>query len=244
MSDKIRFVVGIMGNAASLLLYAAPMLTFTRVIKKGNTEEFSSIPYVIALFNCLLYTWYGLPVVSNQWENVPVFTINGVGILLEISFIIIYLWYAVPYQKKMTLLMAVPVVVLFILTALISRFILHDHPHRKVLVGSIGLVASMSMYSSPLVAVRQVIRSKSVEYMPFYLSFFSFAASTLWLFYGLLGHDIFLAAPNFIGSPMGILQLVLYFIYRNGSKSQEPLKMDLEKNGVKSHQVTDQKLGL
>lgn len=53
----------------------------------------------------------------------------------------------------MTLLMAVPVVVLFILTALVSRFILHDHPHRKVLVGSIGLVASMSMYSSPLVAV-------------------------------------------------------------------------------------------
>ncbi|KAF3328619.1 bidirectional sugar transporter SWEET3b [Carex littledalei] len=193
MSDKIRFVVGIMGNAASLLLYAAPMLTFTRVIKKGSTEEFSSIPYVIALFNCLLYTWYGLPVVSNQWENVPVFTINGVGILLEISFIIIYLWYAVPYQKKMTLLMVVPVVLLFTLTALVSRFILYDHPHRKVLVGSIGLVASMSMYSSPLVAVRQVIKTKSVEYMPFCLSFFSFAASTLWLFYGLLGQDLFLA---------------------------------------------------
>lgn len=79
-------------------------LTFTRVIKKGSTEEFSSIPYVIALFNCLLYTWYGLPVVSNQWENVPVFTINGVGILLEISFIIIYLWYAVPYQKVSSLI--------------------------------------------------------------------------------------------------------------------------------------------
>jgi hypothetical protein len=31
---------------------------------------------------------------------------------------------------------------------------------------------------------------------------------------------------------MGIIQMVLYFIYRNGLKSQEPLKMDLEKNNV------------
>lgn len=152
------------------------------MIKKGSTEEFSSIPYIIALLNCLLYTWYGLPVVSKQWENVPVFTINGVGILLETSFIIIYLCFAVPYQKvsslifslvfflflcandrfvsltikllqKMALLLVVPVVVLFTLTAIVSRFVLHDHQHRKVLVGSIGLVASMSMYSSPLVAV-------------------------------------------------------------------------------------------
>ncbi|KAJ1685181.1 hypothetical protein LUZ63_016571 [Rhynchospora breviuscula] len=145
----------------------------------------------------------------------------------------------------MTLLMVIPVVVLFTLTALVSRIVLHDHHHRKVLVGSIGLVASMSMYSSPLVAVRQVIKTKSVEYMPFYLSFFSFAASTLWLFYGLLGRDLFLAAPNFIGSPMGILQLVLYFIYRNGPKSQEqPSKMDAEDNGVKANQVSDQKLGI
>jgi uncharacterized protein with PQ loop repeat len=40
---------------------------------------------------------------------------------------------------------------------------------------------------------RQVMKTKSVEYMPFYLSFFSFAASTLWLLYGLLGRDLFLA---------------------------------------------------
>lgn len=74
-------------------------LTFRRVVKKGNVEEFSCVPYILALFNCLLYTWYGLPVVSSGWENFPVSTINGVGILLEITFISIYIWFA-PSKKK------------------------------------------------------------------------------------------------------------------------------------------------
>ncbi|XP_038986524.1 bidirectional sugar transporter SWEET3b-like [Phoenix dactylifera] len=142
-------------NAASLLLYAAPILTFKRVIRKRSTEEFSGVPYIIALLNCLLYT-------------------------------------------------------------------------------CIGLVASISMYSSPLVAMKQVIKTKSVEFMPFYLSFFSFFASSLWMTYGFLGKDLFIAAPNLLGSPIGLLQLVLYCLYRKSKEAHtEPNKVDLEMNGAK-----------
>lgn len=74
-------------------------LTFRWVIRKGNVEEFSCVPYILALLNCLLYTWYGLPVVSSGWENLPVATINGLGILLEVAFIAIYLRFA-PAEKK------------------------------------------------------------------------------------------------------------------------------------------------
>ncbi|WOK97197.1 bidirectional sugar transporter SWEET3-like [Canna indica] len=87
------------GNAASLLLYAAPILTFRRVTKKRSTGKFSCIPYLIALLNCLLYTWYGFPVVSSKWENLPLVTINGLGILFEASFIFIYLRFAPAEQK-------------------------------------------------------------------------------------------------------------------------------------------------
>ncbi|XP_020096878.1 bidirectional sugar transporter SWEET3b isoform X3 [Ananas comosus] len=195
MGGMLHATVGIMGNAASLLLYAAPILTFKRVIKKRSTEEFSCVPYIIAFLNCLLYTWYGLPVVSRGFENFPVITINAIGIVLETSFIFTYIWFALPERKKTAILMMVPVTVLFTMTVFVSSFLLHDHRHRKVFVGTIGLVASISMYSSPLIAV----------------------------------------APNFLGSPVGLLQLILYFIYRKNKAAPEELhEIDLNKNDLKT----------
>lgn len=47
----------------------------------------------------------------------------------------------------------IPVIVMFFITVSISTFVFHDHHHRKVFVGSLGLVASVSMYGSPLVVV-------------------------------------------------------------------------------------------
>ncbi|XP_059667191.1 bidirectional sugar transporter SWEET3 [Cornus florida] len=230
MGDRLRLAVGVMGNAASMLLYAAPILTFSRVIRKKSTEEFSSVPYILALFNCFLYTWYGLPVVSCGWENFPLVTINGLGILLEISFILIYFWFAPAGGKKKVAMTVIPVTAVSCITGIISTFIFHDHHRRKVFVGSIGLIASVAMYGAPLVVVKKVIQTKSVEFMPFYLSFFSFLASSLWMAYGLLSHDLFLACPNLVGSPLGILQLVLYCKYRKRGIMEEPHKWDIENN--------------
>ncbi|GAB4858414.1 Bidirectional sugar transporter sweet3 [Ancistrocladus abbreviatus] len=230
MGDRLCLAVGIMGNAASLLLYSAPILTFSRVIRNKSTEEFSCIPYIIALLNCLLYTWYGLPVVSSRWENLPVVTINGLGIILEFSFILIYIWFSTTKAKVKVAAEVLPVIAVFCTTASISTFVFHDHHDRKVFVGSVGLAASMAMYGSPLVVVKQVIETKSVEFMPFYLSFFSFLASSLWMAYGLLSHDLFLASPNLVGSPLGILQLTLYCKYKKRRVMEEDDKGGLEKN--------------
>ncbi|KAJ6764833.1 RAG1-ACTIVATING PROTEIN 1 [Salix koriyanagi] len=237
MGDTLRLAVGIMGNAASLLLFSAPILTFYRVIRKKSTEEFSCVPYIIALLNCLLYTWYGLPVVSYRWENFPVATINGLGILLEFSFIIIYFWFTSSRGKIMVAITVIPVILVFCITATISASALHDHHHRKIFVGSVALAASVAMYGSPLVAVKKVIKTKSVEFMPFYLSFFSFLASSIWMAYGLLSHDLFLASPNLVGSPLGIVQLVLYCMYRKTGIMEAPDKWDLEKNEEKSKKL-------
>ncbi|KAI3517711.1 hypothetical protein L1887_16928 [Cichorium endivia] len=229
MIALLHLAVGLMGNAASFLLYVAPMWTFARVIKMKSTEEFSFLPYTITLLNCLLYTWYGLPVVSYQWENFPMITINGLGILFELSFIIIFIWFTSPKQKLKAGVMTTVVILIFSTTALISTYMLHDHPTRKKLVGTVGLAASVGMYASPLVVMKKVIETKSVEYMPFSLSLFSFIASALWLAYGLLGQDLLIAAPNIVGCPLGALQLALYCKYRNRVMEEPKEEWDVEK---------------
>ncbi|KMT16077.1 hypothetical protein BVRB_3g052450 [Beta vulgaris subsp. vulgaris] len=237
MGDKLRIAVGVMGNAASALLYASPILTFTTVIKKKSTEEYSYVPYIVALINALLYTWYGLPIVSHGWENVSLITVNGLGFLLESSFVLIYIWFTSPKGKVKVAALTLTVLALFVATALISAFLLHDHHTRKVFVGSAGLATSIALYGAPLVAVKQVIATKSVEFMPFYLSFFTLLASCFWACYGGLSHDFFIMSPNFVGILLGILQLMVYWKYKERAILEDTNKWDLEKNKEKPKQV-------
>ncbi|KAJ4976584.1 hypothetical protein NE237_001690 [Protea cynaroides] len=135
----------------------------------------------------------------------------------------------------MVTLMVVAVIVVVSITVLVSTFVLHDRHHRKLFVGSISLVFSIGMYGAPLVVVKQVVQTKSVEYMPFNLSLFSFLNSSMWGPYGLLGHDPFIAIPNLLGWPLSLFQLVLYFIYRKRDIHKEPSddQADLEKTPKK-----------
>jgi solute carrier family 50 protein (sugar transporter) len=74
-------------------------LTFKRVIKEASVGEFSCLPYILALLSALTWSWYGFPVVSNGWENLSLFGTCAIGVIFEMSFIIIYIWYA-PREKK------------------------------------------------------------------------------------------------------------------------------------------------
>lgn len=45
------------------------------------------------------------------------------------------------------------VILVFCITLIVSTFAFHDHHHRKVFVGSVGLGTCITMYGSPLMAV-------------------------------------------------------------------------------------------
>uniref|UniRef100_A0A9I9EC42 Uncharacterized protein n=1 Tax=Cucumis melo TaxID=3656 RepID=A0A9I9EC42_CUCME len=75
--------------------------------------------------------------------------------------------------------------------------------------------------------MKTVIKSKSVEYMPFMLSLFFFFNGGIWTFYAFLVHDWFLAVPNGMGLLLGLTQLLLYAIYRNARKPLLPLNTSI-----------------
>ncbi|TXG71116.1 hypothetical protein EZV62_006051 [Acer yangbiense] len=51
-----------------------------------------------------------------------------------------------------------------------------------------------------------------------------FLLCSLWMIYGLLSHDMFLASPNIAATPLGLLQLIVYCIYRKKGIMEEPSK--------------------
>ncbi|KAE9608923.1 putative SWEET sugar transporter [Lupinus albus] len=214
----LHLVFGIFGNALALFLFLAPAITFKRVIANKSTEKFSGIPYLMTLLNCLLSAWYGLPFVSS--DNIPVSTINGVGTVIESIYILIFIIFAPKKQKAKIIGLFTTVLAVFSIVVFVSLFALHGNS-RKFFCGFASAICSIIMYGSPLSIMRLVMRTKSVEFMPFYLSLSVFLCGTSWFIFGLLGHDPFLAVPNGVGSALGALQLILYFIYRDNKGAQK-----------------------
>ncbi|KAM0909713.1 hypothetical protein ACQ4PT_014651 [Festuca glaucescens] len=100
ISDVFRNVVGIVGNVISFGLFLAPVQTFWKIVKK-DVEEFSADPYLATLLNCLLWVFYGLPLVHPN--SMLVVTINRIGLVIEAIYLIIYLVHA-PNKKRLRVL--------------------------------------------------------------------------------------------------------------------------------------------
>ncbi|PRQ39232.1 putative SWEET sugar transporter [Rosa chinensis] len=81
----------------------------------------------------------------------------------------------------------------------------------------------------------QVIRTESVEFMPFSLSFFLTLSGMLWFAYGLFLKDIRIALPNGLGFVLGLLQMLFYAIYRN----RKLVLVDMDENLSASEHVTN-----
>ncbi|KAM7253427.1 hypothetical protein ACFE04_026045 [Oxalis oulophora] len=210
--DVLHFIFGIFGNATALFLFLSPTITFKRIIKGKSTEQFSGVPYVMTLLNCLLSAWYGLPFVSSN--NILVSTINGTGAVIESVYVLVFLIYAPKKEKAKVLGLLTFIISIFAVVVFVSLFALHGNS-RKLFCGLAATIFSIIMYASPLSIMRLVIKTKSVEFMPFFLSLFVFLCGTSWFVYGLLGKDPFIAVPNGFGCGLGTMQLILYFIYRN-----------------------------
>lgn len=215
MEDVVKFVFGVSGNVIALFLFLSPVPTFWRIIRRKSTEDFSGVPYSMTLLNCLLSAWYGLPFVSPN--NMLVSTINGAGAAIEAVYVVIFLAFASSQRTRLRMLgLASAVSAAFAAVALASMLALHGQG-RKLMCGLAATVCSICMYASPLSIMRLVVKTKSVEYMPFLLSLAVFLCGTSWFVYGLLGRDPFVAIPNGCGSFLGAVQLVLYAIYRDSN---------------------------
>ncbi|KAA8528652.1 hypothetical protein F0562_036007 [Nyssa sinensis] len=221
--NPLAFVFGLLGNIVSFLVFLAPVPTFYKIYKRKSSEGFQSIPYIVALFSAMLLLYYAF-LKTNEYMIV---SINGIGFVIEVTYLILYVIYAPKGTKIFTLrLVFIFNIGVFGLIMLLS-ILLVKGPQRVTVVGWICAVINLAVFVAPLSIMRQVIRTKSVEYMPFFLSFFLTLCATMWFFYGFFVKDFYIALPNVMGFLFGIAQMILYMIYKDGEmnlKQQEGTK--------------------
>ncbi|ONI29899.1 hypothetical protein PRUPE_1G220700 [Prunus persica] len=215
------FTFGILGNVISFLVYLAPVPTFYGIYKKKSTQGFQSVPYLVALFSGMLWFYYAL----LKKNAMLLITINSFGTVIETIYIVMFIFYAPKDARKFTLkLFGFMNVGLFCSILVLSHFAVRSE-YRVPVLGWINVAISVIVFAAPLSIVAQVIRTRSVEFMPFSLSFFLTLSAVMWFSYGLFLKDICIAIPNVLGFILGLLQMLLYAIYRN----RKPIEDDEKK---------------
>ncbi|XP_009405124.2 bidirectional sugar transporter SWEET6a-like [Musa acuminata AAA Group] len=209
--QAIRSVLGVIGNIISFGLFLSPVPTFIRIIKRKAVEDFSPIPYLATVLNCMFWVFYGLPVVHPN--SILVVTINGIGLILEAIYLVIFFVYA-PRQGRLKVSKILAAEVSFMTVVVVVVLLTaHTHEKRSLIVGIFAIIFGTCMYASPLSVMKMVIQTKSVQYMPFTLSLASFLNGVVWTSYAFLPFDINLVIPNGLGALFGLAQLILYACY-------------------------------
>ncbi|XP_044415297.1 bidirectional sugar transporter SWEET13 isoform X2 [Triticum aestivum] len=220
MEHPWAFAFGLLGNVISFSSLLAPIPTFYRIFKSKSTEGFQSVPYVVALFSAMLWIFYAL---VKTGEGLLI-SINAAGCVIETVYIVMYLVYA---PRKAKIFTAKIVVLLniagFGLIFLLTLFAFHGET-RVVSLGWICVGFSVCVFVAPLSIIGRVIKTKSVEYMPFTLSLTLTLSAIVWFLYGLLIKDKYVALPNILGFTFGMIQMALYMFYMNATPAVSNLK--------------------
>ncbi|XP_051144504.1 bidirectional sugar transporter SWEET4-like [Andrographis paniculata] len=215
--DDARTVVGIIGNVIALVLFLSPVPTFYRIWRKRSVEQYSAIPYLATFINCVLWVLYGLPMVHPH--SMLVVTINGTGIAIELVYLSLFLAFSDSNRRRLRLAGIVAAECAFAASlATLVLTLAHTTRLRSAVVGSICMVGNICMYAAPLSVMKLVIKTRSVEFMPFFLSLFSFLNGISWTAYALIRFDPFILAPNGMGTFLGLAQLVLYATFYKSTK--------------------------
>uniref|UniRef100_A0A6N2KRA9 Bidirectional sugar transporter SWEET n=1 Tax=Salix viminalis TaxID=40686 RepID=A0A6N2KRA9_SALVM len=185
-NDQLIFIFGLLGNIVAVGMFLAPVPTFYTIFKRKSSEGFQSIPYSVALMSASLLLYYGILKTNASL----LISINSIGCVFEVTYLIIYLIYAPKQEKGST---------------------------RLSVVGWICAVFSVAVCAAPLSVMRRVVRTKSVEYLPFTLSASLTLNAVMWFFYGLLQHDYYIA-------------MILYMVYKNPKKNGEEKEEELAGN--------------
>ncbi|KAJ9706272.1 hypothetical protein PVL29_001681 [Vitis rotundifolia] len=217
-AEVARTAVGILGNIIALFLFLSPVPTFISIWKKGSVEQYSPVPYLATFINCMVWVLYGLPMVHPH--STLVVTINGTGFVIELVYLILFIVFSNRGNRLRVIMIALVEIIFVAIVALLTLTMVHTTQRRSMIVGTICILFNIMMYASPLSVMKLVIRTKSVEYMPFFLSLAAFGNGIAWTTYALIRFDLFITVPNGLGTLFAAAQLTLYAMFYKSTKRQ------------------------
>jgi len=201
--------VGLPGIAAQMFFFS-PVPVVKKMNDDGDTGKLPLLPYSAMATSGFLWTYYGMLLGESAiWApNVPAFVM---GSLFTAAF---YKncpsnadW--LPGTKNMHL--AGIAANIIGITAVAQSF---PAAEAANIIGTYGCAVVVVMFSGPLVAIKEVIATKSTASLPFAMTLATIANCVLWTTYGWACLDNWqIWGPNALGLASGLVQLGLFAKY-------------------------------
>ncbi|XP_074311110.1 bidirectional sugar transporter SWEET5-like [Silene latifolia] len=242
-----ELIMGILGNITSTFLFLSPISTCKEIHKKKSIGQFSPLIYLAMVLNCGLWLAYGL--FLNGSNRLFVLTTNGLGLFLSLIYTIFFAYYADKENRKRILVLLFIVLEIVILACVVTSIVLvfftskNLRKHRgSVILGSLGVMANLFLYASPLSIAKKVIKTKNVEYWPCSTSLASFLNGLVWTIYATCPRNTFILIPNILGCMLGLIQLIIYAKFKNNAIDLESdPEMSITDDNANAHEVEDPK---
>ncbi|KAL9248179.1 hypothetical protein vseg_021532 [Gypsophila vaccaria] len=203
-------IFGILGNVVAVAVFLSPVPTFYRIYKRKSSEGYKSLPYSVALFSAMMLLYYG----SLKPNGILLITINSFGCFIELLYLTIFVIYSPKVTKRSTLKLLLLFNMGGFSLVLLLTCLLTKGPKRIDVVGWINAAINICVFAAPLSVMKQVIRTRSVEFMPISLTLALNLNAAMWFFYGFFIKDYYIAGPNILGFLLGLAQTILYLIYK------------------------------
>jgi solute carrier family 50 protein (sugar transporter) len=159
-------------------------MTFRQVYLKRTASGFSSLPYVVSFFSCVLWVLYAVV----KTDSHLLLSINSAGCAFEAVYIVFYLAYA---PRRATVRTAFYMLLGAAALGLCIGVTLRGLPprHRVKFLGSVCLASSLAVFVAPLSVIVKVVRTRSAEFLPIGLCFCLVLSAVAWFCYGLFTND-------------------------------------------------------
>lgn len=118
-------------------------------------EQFSPVPYLATLLQCLLWVVYGIPLVHPH--SILVLTINAAGCVIEFTYVVLFLIYSDRKKRLKVFAMLFMETAFVVLVLVLVLTLAHTHERRSLIVGVLCVVFGTIMYVAPLSVMVSVL---------------------------------------------------------------------------------------
>lgn len=198
--------ITLLSNAPLLafaLVQASGISPIVNIVQNKRTDNLSPFPFVSLYTNCFIWTLYGY---LNH--DATVLYANGAGIIAGLIYTGIFAKYT---HISMLKYYAGSIA---ILAPMLTSHLWLDTSNAIQLLGSFGCASAVILMASPLATLKNVIKDKSTESIPFVMSLSMFLNGISWGSYGwFVAGDPYIYLPNILGTVAATAQLSLFAIY-------------------------------